>query len=87
MIIRLSASTTKRIPFADPDIPAEIHPKSGDEIKDYRGTHREKTDIDKILTNGSGGNLHFLTYVGADTKKIVFDEFTKAIHGIKLENL
>jgi hypothetical protein len=60
MIIRLSASTTKRIPFADPDIPAQIHPERSNKIEDDRGTHREETNIDKILTNGSGGNLHFL---------------------------
>jgi hypothetical protein len=68
----LNSSVPQRIPLADPDIPAQIHPESGNKIEDNRRAHGEETDVDKILANGGSGHLHFLTDIGTHPKQIVF---------------
>ena len=43
------ASIPDWIALANPDIPAQIHPKGGNKIEDNGRSHGKKTDINEIL--------------------------------------
>ncbi len=51
----------ERVPFPGPDILTNVHPKGNKEIDDQWRAHGEKRDIDKIFTNCTRSNTHFLS--------------------------
>jgi hypothetical protein len=73
-----------RVSSSVKNIISYIHPESNKKINDHGGAHGEERDIDKIFTDGGGGNSHFFSNSGAYTKHMPFNKMLNTVHGVKL---
>ena len=61
-----------------------IHPESNHQVKNNRWSHRQQRYIDEMLADSSGGDAHFISEIGADTKHVPLDKMFKPVHNAKL---
>ena len=61
-----------------------IHPESHHQVKNNWWAHRQQRNIDEMFADSSGGDAHFISEVGADTKHVPLDKMFKPVHIAKL---
>jgi hypothetical protein len=74
----------QRVPAPVPDVVADIDPKSDEHVYNYGRAHGKEGNINKVFANGSIGNTHFFTNIGANPKHLPFNKVLEFIHTAKL---
>jgi len=69
------------------DILFHIHPKGDEEVNDYRGTHCDERNVNKIFPDGCGGYSHSICNSSTHSKQVPLNKMLKPVHNLKLNKL